>query len=475
MSGFKIEGSSVAFFIAVAAGTLSLHPSAARATVLSGEAIAEKCYSKLTRQRQPAFRKYKDWDSKRAIDYCKSLVDAVVSGSDGRFTSRDASLLTAEEARLVGQTFYDFHRSWFKSTNWAAAVPGDAAGGASTYQDTYAPANYVTRALIEDRNYDSILSGTTQPYALRREGGSAAANEGGVSLREGCDMTGDRANFKVNGNSYGIIDGFRDDDRSRDMRSCSNDWQLKIGQSFGGGLIGASSYLQLNMGFSPFVAPFQNVNDAIKLGSTSDGGLRVARRWSKAVFNEVLCRDLPAARPADVSAHVQAGGNFPPFRSAASCLSCHSYMDPMAGTVRDLAMWNMFNDGTYIARYQGGRAPASDERPASDRDYFRRPPTGRLFFRSISGNLVDVPVEGLDALGSAIAATPDFYACAASRYLSFFSGTTIPLTDPNNQKDSTDVAYLKTLASDFKNHQKLKRVIKAIFESVYFTTTNRGT
>lgn len=443
---------------------------------LSGDAIAQKCYLKLTRQRHPIFQKFKNYTKAQAIAYCKDLVDAPATGGDGRVVSKNQNIASDSEAKMIAETLYDFHRTWFKSTNWSASVPGDAAGFAYAYHDTYLPAGYVTRAFLEDRNYESILTGTAQPYTLRRNGSTISANQGGVEMREGCATNGGANNFKVTGISVGLFDGFREDNRARGFNSCHNDWETKIGESYGGGILGSIPYIALNLGFNPFIVPVdRNSSNPIYDGTTSDGGLRVGRRWSKAVFSEILCRELPAMRIGDVTSFVQTGAqngnNYPTFRAGVSCLSCHQAMDPMAGAIRNIVLWNMGNDGTYIAKYRGNLLPTADERPARDPDFHKRPPTGKLMFRSISGNLVDVPVNGLDELGAAITNTPDFYACAASRYLNYLSGVNIPLVDPNGAKDSSEMVYLKSLSNEFKSHQNIKKLLKAIFESTYFTST----
>ncbi len=61
-------------------------------------------------------------------------------------------------------------------------------------------------------------------------------------------------------------------------------------------------------------------------------------------------------------------------------------------------------------------------------DFHLQVPTGKLYFRSLTGALVDKPVSNIASLGDAMSKTDDYYLCAAKRYFQFMTGIEIALT-----------------------------------------------
>jgi hypothetical protein len=244
---------------------------------------------------------------------------------------------------------------------------------------------------------------------------------------------------------------------------------------FGGGIVSSLAYLSLNLGRN--------------LSQKMDGGLYAARRWSKTLFNDVLCRQAPTLRLADVTAldlvmptNAPNAGSAPPFRSGQTCMSCHGSLDPMAYAVRNFSYSGgstTDNSVHMLLNSVGSGLPAlptvysdKDGFPFvnSDLNFYQRSPTGMLRYRSYDGTLVDVPVTGAAGLGAQIANTNDLYACAASRYFRFFTGINVNLQDPGGDNSVTlgvgDQYYLnkvtQTYAPAFKQSQSLQSLIRAI-------------
>ena len=239
--------------------------------------------------------------------------------------------------------------------------------------------------------------------------------------------------------------------------------------SVGGGIIGNLAYLELTLG--------RAVTDKM------DGGILQPRRWSKAVFHDLLCRDVPTLRVGDPSAmglvepNSVIGPLTPPFRQESSCMQCHGAMDPMASTVRTYSYYNMLykstngtgqgDYGNYLVSAPTSKAKENglytdhDGFPYVDKDvyFYQRPPNGMLRYRSYDGTLINVQVLGAAGLASAIANTNnasgnnDFYVCAASRYFHYFTGINPNLADVGDPANliilSTAEKYYRDMVISF--------------------------
>lgn len=172
------------------------------------------------------------------------------------------------------------------------------------------------------------------------------------------------------------------------------------------------------------------------LGSPKpDGGVAMTRKWARNVFQDLLCRELPVVRSEDATAFVQADSEIP-FRTAGSCVICHASMDRMAGVMRG-ASYVRIGAGNLEGRAEANGisvTPVTQPNEAawptvSDPDYHRRPPTGVLYFRNYQGQLVDLPVSNMVALGSALSQQDDPYICLAKRYYKYFTGKDVDVGD----------------------------------------------
>jgi hypothetical protein len=247
-----------------------------------------------------------------------------------------------------------------------------------------------------------------------------------------------------------------------------------IHHSDGGGVIGTPAYLLSNFGRA--------------LDETMNGGTKMPRRLARAIYKDLLCRDIPVIRSADATPFVQTNptASTPPFRTGNACMQCHASIDPMAGTARNFSYRVDYHnpDTTNSVHLFKFPATLSAENGVvdSDPDFYKRPSNGRLFFRSYDGTLVDRAVSSIADLGSAIADTNDFYACVASRYYKFFTGITANLQDIGDPgipaMTSGDLFYRNEvirLGQDLKTSQNLQSLIREILSSdVYQRASNHG-
>lgn len=249
-----------------------------------------------------------------------------------------------------------------------------------------------------------------------------------------------------------------------------------MNQHFGAGVIGTQAYL--------LSATQVNFGDVLRF---SDGGLMVNRRWSKRVFNDLLCRQIPVLRSTDIVSDVNMNSNLS-FRKGFSCMGCHSTMDPMAGTLRNITSTPTISaDSGYVSgvRFFVQREP---DMPAADypvmggnADFYRSPASGRLKYRNYEGRLVSHDVQSLQELGEAIAEEDDLYACAAKRYYEFLTGIPHTMNDPgdfNTPKPTPGEALVREriihLGQELKQHQNLRELFRSIIQSETFLSPSQG-
>ncbi len=284
----------------------------------------------------------------------------------------------------------------------------------------------------------------------------------------------------------------------------------KLHKPYGSGIIGTVPYLVLNNGR--------------KESFKADGVVNVARRWSKNVIKDVLCRELPVIRIEDTASAVQPTSGTP-FRANASCVRCHNTMDPLAYGIRNLStarfhenyasdfknesgytynnenpgyvpnpsdpndpkpkVWGLFK--TLFARKYPIRDPqaTSFRREVADLRFHLQPPEGKFNFRDIYGVLHSQPftdLTGPSSLGNYIKDLDDYYVCAAKRYYNFFTGINVPIydfKDPTMPAPSTDELRHRNnvlkLGTDLKTTQSLELMIRDIISLDIYKQQGFGT
>jgi len=264
--------------------------------------------------------------------------------------------------------------------------------------------------------------------------------------------------------------------------SCPQEWPrytvdrpANLTQSFGSGLIGTQPYIKINRNRN-----FQ----------TDDGGIMAGRVWSKRLYQDLMCRDLPVVQQQDaVSSVDKDGNNYLPFRNTSKCMQCHVSIDTMAYSIRGLKLnklgHNPIEQATvfyFLEQYEqnylaeeAGPVLGLGAGKAADSAFYKRPPRGALYFRSHDGKLIHERIQGLKgqtSLGEAIAKTDDFYLCASKRYFEFLTGHKIniqDITDPSsikyNAKEEKIYKYLLSLTTKLKSNQNVREIIKEIISS----------
>lgn len=234
--------------------------------------------------------------------------------------------------------------------------------------------------------------------------------------------------------------------------------------SFGGGILGSTTYILLNFG----------KNTAFK----TDGAMGVARMWSKNVLSDFLCKTLPAVRYEDAQFFVNSNSSIP-FRKTQSCAQCHSHMDPLAGGIRNLRLVTTHGSVNgaepipAITRYPASLAKETVWPSESDNNFYMRPPSGQLFYRDSSGVLINTPYTDLNDLGRLITVQDDFYNCLASKYFYYFTNIKVKLIDPQirallSNEETAALNFVRKLGADLKSSQNLKALVRDILASEYY-------
>jgi hypothetical protein len=460
---------------------------------LSELAIFNRCYAHLTQLKLPLnhpLRAAVAAGTKTAAAACME----VLTGSQLQASGASQGRLGADtaEARAVLRTFNDFHRSWFPTDNMAKAITlGDLVVERNgQVHDMEEAALHVTRALLTPGvSYSDVSTHNVAMEALRTNGPSnydaAQPAERKIKHYSSPDAY-DPSLALVDLNAQLVQTGELVGIRPMSLNPTKNDKvansttvplvssslgqkyvyynrSIRLHESLGAGAVGTQSYLLLNLGRQDT--------------QPTDGGMRMVRRWAQSVYKDLLCRDMPTLRLADALPYVQNSptSKTPPFRKSGTCMACHASMDPMAAAAR-----NVSYAFTYAPAYGGivslyywpATRTAETGVVEEDWDYYARPTTGRLLYRSYDGTLVDHAVTGVDGLGDELAKTNDLYVCAAARYFRYFTGIGVNLQDsgdtsktPLSTAETTYRNLVIGLGQELKTHQSLKALIQSIISS----------
>lgn len=431
-----------------------------------------RCYAHLARTVVPKSDTRVPLINSKAIngtEACLHLLESSKLDSNGQIKKDSAGKYTTE-AKAILKTMNDFHRSWFPTYDYTSAVPTGECFSAANYSIFYngEMALHLTNALFNNNvPYSSIVTNNESFEAQRddRSSGAMTINNRATSTPlVGPDNNGVATSFTPKYMTTGDIVGLKT--LEPEMLPNSIDFR----SSAGAGVLGTVPYLLLNSGRNNF----ENIN----------GGLRQHRRWSKAVFSDILCRDIPVVRSADAVTKVQSSSALP-FRQGISCMQCHSSIDPMAQVQRNrtLKYSNGCNTGSvsYTTIQTVDKTQETVEQVESDNDFYRRPPKGHFYFRTYDGKLLNQEVTGVDGMGEYMATVDDLYICAAKRYFQFFTGIDVPMYDAGDfsapklsAKQSNYRQMVIDMGLDLKKNQNLEILINKIISSQAYINPGIG-
>ncbi|HEX4925993.1 MAG TPA: hypothetical protein VFV50_18010 [Bdellovibrionales bacterium] len=443
----------------------------AGAEPLTNLALYHRCYTQLTQKRAPAGDALTiavGAGSRSAVSACLEVLDRA------RFTQLNRTQIVATDATGVNvlQTIHKLHLSWFTNKD---IVDIDNANPTRDIYDTGDTALYFTRAVFGDAvRFDTIVTSNDTLRSIRSDDnltrGPSSNQDRSLSL------FGALPEFKFAGK--GDLLGFE----IAGLRTLSYSYMLggtttragsvSLGQHYGGGILGHPVYLLANV---------QQANDF-----RADGALLVPRKFARAIFSDLMCREIPVVRDADVGEFVVPASTVS-FRNSSSCVRCHATIDRASAVIRGFSYDapgnnEVMNLGVNVPKFTPPALAAETGWPSEpDRDYYRRPANGVLYYRNFNGELVNLAVTSLQDLGVKLAQQEDLHVCMAKRYYRYFTGIDVPLSDPGDPAappltaaDSAHRAQVIALGRSLKSHQSVRMLIEEILTLPIYRESNFG-
>lgn len=466
---------------------------------LNEEALFHRCHAHIARQvpvQGSSLVGQVRAGSKSAVDACMEVLSqANLSASNGTQIGD-----TSDKVSLgVLHNFHSFHSTWFQSRS-LAAFPDDCVNESlGDLYDATTPALYVTRSLFSSAvDFSEVVQGNGGLEAIRTDVSSGIGARSGrtwiFKYKDQSENIQDwlSVTFATVGDLLGVKESLPElapplttQGGVYGVPHTTQNLNLDVKASLGGGLLGHQSYLLANIGESPGLdSPHR---------FSSNGAEALPRRWAKSVYKDLLCRDLPVVRLSDAKPFVRELSSVG-FRRSNSCTQCHASMDRMAFAIRDFkfgstgacSYYSNQHAGSYFIYSRGPASlPANAERWPSepDTDFSKRPNRGVLYYRGADGGLVNKAVNGLNELGSALAEEDDLYICAAKRYFRFFTGIDVnvsDISDPLNtiQLNSSEKSVrdlVIRLGKSLKGHQDLKQLVREIISLPLYKDEIYGT
>jgi hypothetical protein len=445
---------------------------------LSASAIYYRCHSQFVRKRpvsEDALLKSVKAGELTAVQACLKLLAEVNVNNSEKANERSLQIL---------RTFQAFHMTWFPNKNF---IKDETDNPTTDFYDANEMGYHLTSNLFaKNSKYSDVVTSKTSFRGIRQSSQKAnyliepMGSDAYQSFKENvwALQTQDR-NSPTLWNpqliEFGALVGLRE------LKAGENQVRFFDGKRFldfsasatlGGGILGTIPYILLNSSQKDYYP--------------SDGGLLAHRSWSKAVFADLLCRELPVVRKKDAAAFVQKESPLP-FRKENTCMQCHSSMDPMAWTIR-YAM-NIRLDGKPGKNFLSPRslalyppeAPPETAMTSGDPQFHLRPPVGKLYFRTYQGELVDQKISGVQELGEALANLDDLYICAAKRYFEFMTGIEVKIFDFSSENSKTPPAkllayrnFVVSLGHSLKKTQSLKLLVQDILASPFYSQSDYG-
>lgn len=431
-----------------------------------------RCYAHLVRNVVPKSDSKIDLIKTKAIngtEACMTLIEEAKLNSNGQI-NKDNQGNYQTIAQSVLKTLNDFHRSWFPTYDYRSTNPC----GEFLWRNNYAIYNngemalHLTNALFSKNTpYSSIVTNPESFEPIRDDRSSGDKTINGVLTNNEVIAflpNGTETRFRPHYLSTGNLVGLK----TITPDSLPNLTNYR--SSVGGGVLGTNPYLMLNSGRDNA----ENIN----------GGLVQHRRWSKAVFSDLFCRDIPVVRLADAVAKVNRNSAIP-FRRGISCMQCHSSIDPLAQIMRNRTNQYTYSCNVtsmgYLSNQSVEKTQESTAQVEGDKDFYKRPPLGNFYFRTYDGKLLNQDEVGAEEMGKFMATVDDLYICAAKRYFQFFTGIDVPLFDSEDfsaPKLPPSLAnYRKMvieLGLDLKKSQNLEILISNIISSSTYINPSPG-
>lgn len=409
---------------------------------------------------------------------CLKLLKEVSFSKSGKINKSTTHYLRETEALSILKTFQDFHQNWFEQyelsrnhLDWP------------NYEiyDSGEMGFFITRVLFSpDIPFNSILQGKTSLEAIRHSKKNPEFFLAAYNARfdHGKMTYGPKLSWNPKTVNKGTLIGIKDIPPRRDIlkiasldKENDSNFQkidLDIHTSFGGGLLGSPLYLLLNWNR--------------ERGEKSDGGHYLPRRYGRAIFKDLLCRDLPVLNVEDVGQWVEPQSSLS-FRKSDRCQQCHVSMDQLSTIARQgqtvhstLEIDPKGNVEYFLTRHLyfnpiDENLPVFSPHTSKDEFFFKRPGKSLFYMRDWKGRLIQKEVKDFEELGAHLLEMDDLYICMASRYFSFLTGIDThfsKIIDQSSWSDCPQCSFIADLGLDFKKNKNLKILIEKILQSFFY-------
>ena len=410
--------------------------------------------------------------TKTGTQACMTLFDSAALQSNGKVNE------TSEFAKNMIFKMHQMHKNFYVTKDFFDAFDLDHT---PNLIDLYEGANFLTYILMKpNQDFFKIMTNTKGYKALRNSNGPSTRMLTKpwlpINFLHGTGQNGTPyATYTPNTMiQEGLLVGFEEDNTVNPPSDIGAFWNgnyvtTNPNQHFGGGLLGLQSYILSNYGSRFNMKP--------------NGVSLTYRRLTRNLVKDFLCRDIPVVRESDITQLVVPTSPIT-FRKASTCVACHATIDPLAGVYRNQITVRSVLGGaeafTYVRTHQTDR-PWDEMFPSdgNDNNFYRRPPGGKLFYRSYDGTLIDQNLTGIPDLGAKLAQSNDLPVCFAAKYYKAFTGIEVNLSDlgnPNVPALSEGEVYHRNkvinLGLALKSHKSLRKLIRSIIHSNAFVNTH---
>jgi hypothetical protein len=418
---------------------------------------------------------------------CLSLFDrGLFEAATGRLKS-SADLESVEIVR----TLHDLHRSFFQSRRFAGSGSGSSQLSTAVVKDMEEPALFFTRAaLLAGTRVDSVLKLNSGLKGLRERPATSKLNNfeaqrfarlpefpSYMSLSYAQPPVGmalDDNEIVETGALIGVAATTplrvpsmllpRIGDAALRTATTNATTNVDLRKHHGGGILGSQGFIMSNLN--------------VPINRFPEGESEINRRLTSRIYQDLMCHEMPTLETQDVEKDVIRGSQYA-FRNDASCMRCHSSLDPLAMTYKNIVQFASARDVSVDNRVgMPVVAMISVGTVAGSTHFNLQPPTGQLRYRELlTGALVEHNVTNIADAANKIAAGKDFYTCAAKRYYKFFTGIDVPLRplDPASATFELDKVHqnkIVELANVLKNTQSVRTLFAEIFKSPAFKSSD---
>lgn len=438
---------------------------------LSNIAIYNRCYAQLTQQRAIPSNSQLNAviaGNKDPIQACIETLKSAQLSQSGR--DYKISNTNSSEAKSVLHTMHNLHASWFAVKDFVTIESGLRRISLMDQFDASSPALYFTQALFHtgtefrtiatsNQNLRPIRTNMNPSTGVRTKMSKSVYVYNTVFAPVG-DLLGTQATelYPV---SYNYTN----------LRKDNYQGSFNLGETWGGGIIGSQPYL------------LQNVNQLDDF--ESNGTTIVPRKWSRSIFTDLMCRNLPVIRISDAGPFVNNKSEVA-FRISSTCVQCHASMDRMAANIRGFTYGRVGHEDFWGGSYPKFKAVTMPQESAwpikEDKEYSKRPQKGVLYYRTHDGRLINQNTNGVKDLGAKISAQDEMYVCAAKRYYEYFTGISVnvdDIADPGNTANlnATAVTHRNLvigLGKRLKTHQNPLKLIEEILKLPHYKLSDYG-